>query len=361
MPFIVGVPIVTTLFIFAVVVFLAFVALMIYTCATDTTELIKFSDDISMNVVVYKPVKWRTVAQLYNLFMLLWTVGFFHAFSFTTIALCGVQWYWSQPGDNKDPPHDAIRWSMRTLIIHHLGTLALGSFLIAIVQWCRVVLRLFEGRLKKIAGDTEPVKFLLCCANCLLACFERLVKFLTSHAYVMTAMTGDSLVHGARHAMHLLLSNIQILSVNLIGDVVITLGKLAITLFVTFIGYLWLHARHTNSTTNVNDNGTTTNNFTLVLVVVALLAYFIASVFASVFNVCIDTVLLCYCYDASTNNGADRPYYFPSDLQQYVAASHARKKKKSNKEEDAATSAALLPGKTAQAQEESGGYTKLAV
>ena len=73
--------------------------------------------------------------------------------------------------------------------------------------------------------------------------------------------------------------------------------------------------------------GDPNENYVVILVVLGLVAYFVASAFASVFSVCIDTILLCYCYDLQENNGQDKPYYAPQELLAAVKATAPAEKR----------------------------------
>jgi hypothetical protein len=168
---------------------------------------------------------------------------------------------------------------------------------------------------------SDAVKFLFCIANCCLAYLERFVKFINKNAYIMQAMTGETFLGGARHALQLLVRNaLSVGAVSIIGEYVMIIGKLLITFFTTLMGYCILTA------VAYDDNAGTTPGLVVILIAVAVLSYFISTVFISVFGVCIDTVLLSFCYDLEQNNGADRPYFCPDDLRQHVARSEQRVK-----------------------------------
>ena len=51
--------------------------------------------------------------------------------------LCLFQWYWTW--DKKSRRHLTVMRSMLTVIVFHLGTLALGSLVLAVVRSVRVV------------------------------------------------------------------------------------------------------------------------------------------------------------------------------------------------------------------------------
>ena len=47
-------------------------------------------------------------------------------------------------------------------------------------------------------GQAAAVNFVVKCAACCIACFERLIRFLTDNAYIMMAITGKNFCASAR-------------------------------------------------------------------------------------------------------------------------------------------------------------------
>ncbi|KAJ9463720.1 Choline transporter-like protein 2 [Diplonema papillatum] len=277
-----------------------------YLNATDPDGHLGPATDVLVDVL--NSEQWATYAHLYNVFMFLWSAALLKAIGFLVLAFCAVFWYWSVPGDDKKPDAGVVVgvwWTIR----YHLGTLMLGSFIIAVVQFLQYLLAKFESRLRKIS-DSPAVDYLIKCAQCCLACFERLIKFISRNAFIMTALCSDNFCNGARRALFLLLSHaFSVIAVNFIAEWVIFFGKILIMAATSCTAYwLIIYADMAGKDREPEDT-------IIPLICVALLAYVISSVFAIVFSVCIDTVLLSFCHDLDINNGKDKPYYLPSDLQ----------------------------------------------
>jgi hypothetical protein len=313
------VPLVTSLVILPFGIFYLFTSATIYTCqdtlTINTTLVQNMSQKLSfvpVNGTQIELPNWRIGAQVFNIFMFLWTVGFIHAVCFMTIAFCAVFWYWSKPGDDKCPEAGVCAAAGLT-IKNHLGSIAIGSLIIAIVMMFRILLSALEKRLEAYAQKSSTVKCLLYCAECMLACFHRVVKFINKNAYIVQAMTGEGFLDAAKHALSLLLHNaIAVGAVSVIGEWVCMFGKIFITALVGFIGYFMLKSSQ--------------NNFVLTLIIIIVVTYFITCVFINVFHVCIDTVLLSYCYDLMEHDGQIKPYFFPSDLAKHVNKARERMK-----------------------------------
>ena len=84
------------------------------------------------------------------------------------------------------------------LLRFHLGTAAFGSLIIAIIQMIRLVLKYIEHKVKEmeksggIQGKCAVVlKGVIYCAQCILYCFEKCMKFININAYIETGIIGS--------------------------------------------------------------------------------------------------------------------------------------------------------------------------
>ena len=73
--------------------------------------------------------------------------------------LAGVfsQWYWTLD-KKKDLPHCAIGTAIWNATVFHLGTVAFGSLVIAIIRMIRTILEYVERKLKKFNNDLTKYK-----------------------------------------------------------------------------------------------------------------------------------------------------------------------------------------------------------
>lgn len=74
----------------------------------------------------------------------------------------------------------AVKW----ILVYHLGSIAFGSFIIAVVQFIRIIFEYYRQKIQAANKDNPVVKFLLCCTSYLLLCLERCVKFISKNAYI---------------------------------------------------------------------------------------------------------------------------------------------------------------------------------
>jgi solute carrier family 44 protein 1 (choline transporter-like protein) len=67
---------------------------------------------------------------------------------------------------------------------YHLGTVAVGSFIIALVQLVRFILATIQSQLKGHENMISRCLFRTC--QCCLYCFEKILKYLSRNAYIET-------------------------------------------------------------------------------------------------------------------------------------------------------------------------------
>ena len=113
-------------------------------------------------------------------------------------------------------------------IMHHLGTVAFGSLIIAIIRTIRAVVAYFQRKLKQT--HNKAAEYLLCCMQCCLGCLERCIRFINKHAYIITAIYAYPFCKATRKAFWLLLRNIlRVAAVNLVATFVLVIGKVRLS------------------------------------------------------------------------------------------------------------------------------------
>jgi len=138
----------------------------------------------------------------FNMFAILWIVAFFISSGDFIIGASCCIWYYNQGGNSSEkkeeknvakssyPIYTAYRW----LYTKHLGSIALGSFLLAVVWAVRLIMAYIHKKLKDVgATKNKLVECLMNVIHCFLACFERFIRFVNKQAfiYVITQVTLD--------------------------------------------------------------------------------------------------------------------------------------------------------------------------
>ncbi|KXS20695.1 DUF580-domain-containing protein [Gonapodya prolifera JEL478] len=241
----------------------------------------------------------------YHLLGFFWTYAFLVGCNQTVIAGAVASWYWTL--DKKKIPGWPVIESIKRTVGYHLGSIALGSFLIGLTQLLRYIVLKAHGWIKDSRG-AKYIKYLLVCLQCFLACLERFLKFLSKNAYIDMAIYGKPFCTSAKNAFQTLLRNaFRLIAVDSVSMFVLFIGKLCITAGVAFVGYVYL------------DRQSAVYQVQLLPVPVAIIgieAFIIANTFLGVYRMAIDTIFLCFCEDCEKNDGSpERPFYMSATLQ----------------------------------------------
>lgn len=206
---------------------------------------------------------------------------------------------------------------MIRVIVYHLGSIAFGSLLVAIVQFLKVIVQKLRQKFKNIKG----AKWIAKAVQGLLTVLELIIKYINKNAYIMIAIHGKSFCFSATRAFTLLLENIlQVGAVNTFGIIVLWIGKILIIGLSAAACFGMIHgAQHALVATYFQSWFNAGLEYPFIpTFVVAIIAFLITTVFMNVYSTTIDTVLLCFCEDQRENNGDDRPYYCPKSLRRLI-------------------------------------------
>ena len=190
--------------------------------------------------------------------------------------------------------------SLCRLLKYYLGTVALGSFFIAFLSFVRTALAYVYRRLRAGGDNSAWLKFLCCCVQCCLGCLQRFVELITRNAYIYTAVKGTGFCGSSAAIFGLLVANAgTVAAVTILSEVILFLGKVLIAAGSTWVAWAVL-----DNTAAFNAGGASPLTSTwLVIVVNFFFAYLTASAFMLVFDLSIDTVLICYLLDRGENGG----------------------------------------------------------
>mmetsp|Transcript_26387 Transcript_26387/g.59980 ORF Transcript_26387/g.59980 Transcript_26387/m.59980 type:complete len:916 (-) Transcript_26387:201-2948(-) len=254
---------------------------------------------------------------LYHLFMFLWTSNFTISSSFFIVSGAVASWYWTldkKAGLKKHP----VLSSTSRYVRYHIGTVAVGSFIIAVVQFIRIVMNYYLNQVKKLENNPAMKRLIAvmqCIINCCMWCIEKVIGFINKTAYIMAATHGYSFCKGAWKGFLLIMRNLlQIAAINMITPFFLFLGKLFITLTTLAICYLISQSY----SKDVVPSGAPF--FTLLIV--AITSWYAAGAFIGVFDAAIDTILLSFLHDSEVNDGKDKPYFMADSLKSSLGVSN---------------------------------------
>lgn len=244
-------------------------------------------------------------SRVYNVLVLLWVIEFIIACQHMVIAGSVATWYFTRNKDNVSSP---ITTSIGYLFNYHLGSVALGSFIITVIQIIKAILNQIDKTLKE--SQNEVAQALYKVFSCLFSCLLEFLQYLTRNAYIEIAIYGENFCTSGQQAFKIISSNVlRVAAINSVGDFVLFLGKLLVVKSTVLIGFKML------------EDKPGILHLWVPLTVAGIFAYFVAHCFISVYEMVIDTVFMCFCEDCNLNDGTTREYYMSKELMDFVESS----------------------------------------
>lgn len=321
--------------------FWVFTALCIYSVTTSTIEpvnedvqrysLLAFPDRPDLNGTAsaglgafngnpstmkdFKIVdSWRYYAA-YHVFHGLWNMQFIFYFAYLVFAGATADWYFSKrdSAGNKvrgTGPAELSTWpvseAVGRVLKNHLGTVAITSLIIAIVQFIRGVIKYLEKRTKGTPPN-QCQKALFKCIGCCLKCLECCLDKVNKNALVWTAIYGDGFCTAACSSFALVWRNLhRVAAITVVTTLVLTLAKVAVAALTAGVGLIILQFAFFE----------TVSSTILPTVMIFAIGYSVAALFMIVFASVIDTIFLCFLVDAEVNSAGNM--FASQELQELV-------------------------------------------
>ena len=234
-----------------------------------------------MNLDGKDDLKWQIAVSVFAFF---WVVELLTAL-FDYVIIVGVaSWYFtsthSKPG--RFSVMRGLWWSIR----YNLGSLALGSFLLAVIWTLRVIFEYIESKVKTLGENNQMMNCVRNGIRCCLDCCHRFIKFLNHNAYIQVCLTGNNFCSSAMAAFILALKNSgSFMITNGIGGLISFLGKMTIACSNTVIGYIIC--------TQIDSMKEMIQVPFAPAVLIFLLSYLMASIFMQVYSITSLTILQC--------------------------------------------------------------------
>ena len=223
---------------------------------------------------IYQYLQW------FNLFGMLWGVSFIYGFHQTVIAGSVASWYWSL--NKKNAAKNPLLNSLKNAICYSLGSIALGSLILAIVRFIRFVLMYLQRGAKQ--QKNKVLARVFACLQCCFACIEKIVKFMNKNTYVVVGIYGTSFCKSARTAFGLLTRNaLRLVAINAVSGFVVFIGKMFVSLLTTGIAYYFLRY--------LDKTGQLDLTFPMIpAAIILIISFILAGVFFDVVDMAIGTL-----------------------------------------------------------------------
>lgn len=173
-------------------------------------------------------------------------------------------------------------------------------------------------KVKKNTNDNKLARFIACCCKCCFYCLEKILKFLNKYAFIITAVYGYNFCRAAAKAFKLITSNaVRLIVVDKISNFLLLLSNLAITSLVGILAFYFFTKR---IPIDAIINFSPDLNFYIIPVILVIISTFVINkLFFDVFNLGVDSVLMCVLIDINQNDGTkDKPYFMTKNLQRML-------------------------------------------
>jgi hypothetical protein len=233
-------------------------------------------------------------AATYFFFGFLWNMAFIRHMTILILAGAFGVWYWTplpkkEAGEFHTEHPRPILSSVCRSITYHFGTVAFGSFIIAVIQFIQYVLEYIKKK-----QDSKYLKWIITCIQAYVKCFERVMEYISKCAYIVTACKGNMFCTAAWASFKFLWKHLgQHAVVQYISYFLLGLGKIFVVAFTLAISALLCGTNSDLSSPYV------------VLVICAVIAYLVSSLFMGVIDTGIDTILVCFCWELDANGAME--------------------------------------------------------
>jgi len=204
----------------------------------------------------------------------------------------------------------ALKWGLW----NHMGSVAFGSFCIALITFIRIIFEYLAKKYEAIAGkDNVLVKVITCCMRCVLYCLDKYVKFITKNAFIQIALNSSNFCTAAWESFYLIIRYLgRFSSAGMIGWILMILGKgtiMGVSAWITFL------------ITKYKFHGV--QQPFIPALIVGLFSYLVGSLFLSIFSFSCTAILHCFISDED-GGGSDRT---PKSLQPFLDFVDSKKDK----------------------------------
>lgn len=216
---------------------------------------------------------------MYSFFSFLWNNALLIATGQCIIAGAVVVWFFAPK--NQKTRSGKVQFAFWNAMRYHFGSLAFGSFILAVVQFVRYALMYLE---KQSGTPKNRIAVLLNrIVQCILWCFEKCIKFLNRNAYIQIAIKGTNFCQSALKAFSLILQNfVRFGVIAILGNIIHLVGYTFIMAATLGTGYLLLRAMQPDV------------NPVVPMIVYAFISYLVGMLYINIYAMAVDSSLQCF-------------------------------------------------------------------
>eukprot|EP00931_Biecheleriopsis_adriatica_P063478 TRINITY_DN38454_c0_g1_i1.p1 TRINITY_DN38454_c0_g1~~TRINITY_DN38454_c0_g1_i1.p1 ORF type:complete len:570 (+),score=93.59 TRINITY_DN38454_c0_g1_i1:46-1755(+) len=218
-------------------------------------------------------------------FMILWIVEFCNALTEFAMAYSVILWYFSPYEDGKKSkiPIGSVFKGYFDAGRYHLGTLACGSFYVAVLGAIGLIASFFERQAKQQGNIVGRI--VAACIGCCVYCLKKVLELVNKNAFIDVAMHSNDYCAAASNAITVIVSY---------GGAVAVLSGTMWALKYAAVGAIsgltgWIMFTHAENSKQ--------SDATSVGIGCAIIAALVALIVMNVLDMVADTILFCFACD----------------------------------------------------------------
>lgn len=139
---------------------------------------------------------------MFMFFGILWLLALFDYASKFIVLVAASTYYFNHTRDMTEENTDAaeVGFGFKCAYFHHFGSLCIGSFIIALIRFIKIVFYYIAKKMESASGENAVIKCAVKCALCILNCIEKICDYMNESAYAYMAVTGKSFFPSAWEA-----------------------------------------------------------------------------------------------------------------------------------------------------------------
>jgi hypothetical protein len=269
----------------------------------------------------------------YFIFGIFWYLEFLNALGNFVVSYAVVGWYYTPNDENGNKTsHNwcGICWGYVWGLTVHSGSLAAGSFLIAVFRFIRLIISALQAEARK--EGNAVMKCIADCLQCIVTCMQKIVEFINKNAYIDICINSNNFCQAGKDALTFIATNAPAISIlngactvfSMSGSALISCGTATLTYLACTSVSRW--------TDEDSPHHVASPRFVAIIAFIGALV--VALSFMTIFDQTADTLLFTYAWNKSKSHNSVSKFA-PKGLQELVGYEMMKKpeEKPAKKEE----------------------------
>jgi len=147
---------------------------------------------------LFSNLGWKVLALVYQTLVIFWLSQFVRATVWTSMSAAICRWYVTDNAAGAEKPCCGLGVGLGALfsatcliVCKHLGSMAFGALIIAVVQTIRAIVLTIDYYTQDMQKTNCLLSLILKCVQYCLACIQKTIEMITYYGFVFVAMQGE--------------------------------------------------------------------------------------------------------------------------------------------------------------------------